>query len=180
MRAGLLDDGWKEDTLLPAGWLFKMEFDDNRFINHLGERLESVEEAKRSLHDHTEEEIAAFLSFIDIQSGVRRSLKYDWKEDPALPAGWKAREVNKKSFFLSPDNHQVAGLDALLKFLIDGGCSKEEQEKVKILIAQVKAKKLDTLRQKTARSHTWEGGCIPARGLEEQNIRWKTFFPVTR
>ena len=70
----------------------------------------------------------------------------------------------------------MAGLDALLKFLIDGGCSKEEQEKVKILIAQVKDKKLELLRQKTARSHTWvEDASLPG-GWKSRTLNGRHFF----
>ena len=47
---------------------------------------------------------------------------------------------------------------------------------VKILIAQVKDKKLESLRQKTARSHTWKEDASLPEGWKSRTLNGRHFF----
>merc|ERR1712129_576465 len=90
--------------------------------------------------------------------------------------GWKSRSSKGNHFFLSPDNRQVAGHKAMLDILLKTPFNTEEKERVRTSIAQVKDKKLETLRQQKSRNHTWEEDTSLPEGWKSRTSNERHFF----
>jgi len=121
MYQQLSKEGWEEDTSLPDGW--RLNVDKKKFPEHFKdeEELEVLfltEEAKILTKDAAlklvanseelnEDQVSDFLNLVDnLNNGFERG----WKDDPALPVGWKIREVDlsfkKERRVMSPEQEE--------------------------------------------------------------------------
>merc|ERR1719319_460676 len=137
VRSSLALDGWMENEMLPTGWMFKVVLPSLKFLTTEGEDLDGIEPAQDFIQSNPQafslEDLEAFKAFHEIQSGRLRMMKYEWREDTTVPAGWRSRVGGKRSFFISPEGQQFPSRVAILQHLI----REEEEELVEEVRRQV-------------------------------------------
>jgi hypothetical protein len=108
MRGHLRHEGWTDSPLIPAGWkiIFRSEDEEEdeeegsvaaaggefTFLTPTGETLDSIEAAVEYLTDsggERKEEIKRLQQLREKESTgtSRMGTKYDWEDDPTVPAG---------------------------------------------------------------------------------------------
>ena len=135
-RACLVSDGWKNDPILPAGWLFKLRKNKQNveFICEKGDHYRSRTEAMKSVMKEGDMEKVEclerfFKSFKSQYKGIAEgnSLDESWtSNDQGVPKGWMIRKINGKiqnshfiaNHVLSPDRQHFSSRRNALKFMI--------------------------------------------------------------
>ena len=134
IKSKLNHEGWKENSFLPTGWLYKLHQGNNpstkklwrsyRFISRENTILESIKLAvkfmKQNKYSHkitkTFRKLFKLERFRD-----RDTKKIVWNaNDPNIPFGWKSRTCqNGSKKYLSPTNHQFSSFESAFKHMVN-------------------------------------------------------------
>ena len=125
MRAGLLEEGWREDPNLPPGWMVgegkkngKEKQTTKRFTSEQYVNLGSVKASVKHLLVHAAEaELARFLNTFLLRG---QSEVVEWVAAPLLPAPWRVARTTAVSFgllIISPDGSTFCQWNTCKEFL---------------------------------------------------------------
>ena len=130
MKSKLSYEGWREEDLLPKGWLVKVSESkckgkvqrSYKLLNREGVYLESMRAAQESM------ELSGYYSVIDIENCKKFQLKesrsnasprVQWEFDGALaPDNWKTKVIEGKRLYLMPDGNQFQSLFAAFQHMV--------------------------------------------------------------
>lgn len=125
MRKSMSEDGWKESVYLPKDWIFRETARNSTsgvvVLSAEGVIFESylsVREFMESSEEFDENDILKIKKLSDEAGKQRRKGETGWKENEALPEGWKIMITRTKKHFLAPDGVRIAGRKAALQHMI--------------------------------------------------------------
>jgi len=148
MRSYMVTIGWQVSHHLPQGWLYKARSTKSKSGIHTstwilandGNYFESIklvaDHMKAPGTSYTDNDVRKLDLFKDDLCSSRRLEHGGWMELDDLPAGWKTRKINEKSFFLTPDNQQCPGFRRALLFLVQNSFPEEEVAKMRAYMQQ--------------------------------------------
>jgi len=114
-------EGWEEDTSLPYGWRLNVDTkqfpdsfadDEELEVLFLTEKGQILTRSKAvnlitSSDEFNDDQVSDFLGLVDnLDNGFERG----WKDDPALPVGWKIKHMDlsfKKEFHIMTSDQEI-------------------------------------------------------------------------
>ena len=129
IKKSLVHEGWKANSDLPSGWMFKKNR-QNIFLSRKGVVIREGKNAmayvkRRLAKGYSQSDIEKIQNFIQRSKSRGKSLL--WNEDPTLPQDWKMRKLESGKFsFLAPRGGKFQTRKQAYIFMINKDYPKEE------------------------------------------------------
>jgi len=150
MRSKLCHEGWKNDKMLPKGWLYK------KWEGIIKDKLESsyqylsvecvvyssmktVVKFMQESGEYSEEEIRKCQKFVKKENRSSINSRFNWSEDSQLPPGWKSRIADGaegRRYVLMPDGNQFPSLFSAFQFMVKEKYEPEDTDEMRKCLKQ--------------------------------------------
>ena len=108
VRISLKSDGWKTDSSLPEGWLYKIDKSGCKyFMTSEGKKFKS-----KDVLEHTQK-----TGDILVYDALKKSIDNgeSWEDCNGLPTGWSIKKVGGSNMFKSPSGEKMKGKRSVRK-----------------------------------------------------------------
>ena len=135
-------EGWKTDSLLPKGWIFKQDMKkcpnrDNviklTFLTSSGDYLRGFLDAIKFLEASSSssdiENMNKFIRNMRLERG--RTIETDHNTALVLPDNWRSRSCGDRTFVISPEGEQFGSSRLALMAMVRRGMADDKVEAFK-------------------------------------------------